>query len=144
MLFGGLWTLFVQDRARRWMSWAVLIALILAWVGYYEWNRIPTTRVVLEVLSVGAWLVGMWRVYRLMRYEHVVPPFTPTLSKLYELVKPIVLNPWVFGVKAWILFMIIADITGLTNFSWLAYTAVSMLLVAVGMWVGMRIPARAK
>lgn len=142
MLFGGLWTLFVQDRARRIVSWSVLVLLVLAWTLYYPAHRTLAMRIVLEVISVGAWVLGMWRVYRLMRYEHVVPPFTPTLAKIYELLKPVVKNPWVFGVKAWILFMIITDLTGLTNFSWLSYTAISLLLIAVGTWVGLRLNGR--
>ncbi|MBI5060428.1 hypothetical protein HZB60_11680 [candidate division KSB1 bacterium] len=136
--FGGVYTLFVQDRKRRLVSLSVFVLLLAGWAGYYALARTPQVRLALDISSTAAVLAGGWRLYRLVRYEGVVPPFTAAMSRLLTVLRPVVRSPWVLSLKIWLLFMVVTEWRGLADFSGLEYGVVSVLLVGMIGWRAVR------
>ena len=135
---GGVYTLFVQDQRRRLVSLAILLALVAGWTVYFVWARTPEVRLALDAASTAAVLAGIWRLYRLVRYEGVVPPFTREMSRLLAWLRPAMRSPWVLSLKGALVLMLIADWLGLAEIAMWHYVIASALLVGVIGWRALR------
>jgi|GEM_PF-2404411 len=90
-LFGGSWTLFIQDRYRR-IWWLILIFATIGWWLYFGQWREPWLRIVLEVASVTfiiGLMVRLW--YRVVVLRRLPAGYVQTRLVL-KVLRPYLMN----------------------------------------------------
>ncbi len=130
MVVTGMYSVFFQDRRYRRIWWTGLLALALGWFGYYTaFDRADIVRYLLEVLSVGFFLVIGGRLFQLVVRDGHRPPGSVFIAKMSKVTEPYTLNRMTIALKTVIVTMIVFEFFGQAEFSWHWYLGVSLVLV---------------
>lgn len=131
VVFGGVHTLFVQDRQGRVLSWGVLLTLLTAWAGYFASGRSSSLRLALEVVSVAMLVLAFARLRWLSRRRGLRSPLSSHALALGRRVWSAIGSSWVLAAKVWLAAMLVMEWRGKAHFEPLEYLAVSLGILAL-------------
>ena len=132
-LFGGSWTLFIQDRYRR-VWWLILVTIVFGWWMYITQWREPWVRIVFEVISI-TFLIGLgtrlW--YRVVKMRK--PPAGYAFTRwVLEIVRPYLMNRVTLVIYTITATFVTLEVRGKATFSaWEYGTAVGVLVTWLAM-----------
>jgi hypothetical protein len=123
--------LFVRDRAGRPFTWLVLILLVAGWAAYVPMGRPVGFRITLEIATVAAIVVGLWRWAHWARAVGGPGAARRELNDAFHDAVGTLRHPAVIAAGVWLLAMIVTEWRGKTRFDAAEYVVVTTLFVTL-------------